>query len=303
MQRLAPNITAFFFVSLIVLSLIGCLPARSQENVIMASSPAPAKPVLSYSNGCGFAAPAQAPSRISVGGLERSFITHIPNNYNPNQSYPIIFAFHGRTNSNEQVRRYFKLETAMPEAIIVYPSGIKQGGSYTWANPGDSVDDQRDFALFDALLSLFESSYCIDASRVYTVGHSLGAYFANDVACARAGVVRAVASLGGGIQQTSCLGAVSAMIMHQPKDNLVPFSSGLKARDVFIATDATKTVARNVSSPLLQAFACERYDASHELVLWCPHPYTQDYNGTYYPHLWPSKTAQAIAVFFKALPN
>lgn len=302
MHRFSFTLSAFFLFTVLGFSLIGCLPSQAQENVIMASAPAPATPVITSSSGCGLAAPAQNPSQTILNGITRSFITYVPADYNPNQAYPLIFAFHGRTNSNVQVRSYFRLESAMPESVIVYPSALRQGTGYAWANAGDSVDHQRDFALFDQLLSLMESTYCIDGARVYTVGHSLGAYFANDVACARAGEVRAVASLGGGIQQHDCVAAVSAMILHQPKDNLVPFSSGLGARDVFIKTDATKLEPRTVSSPLLQSFACQRYDASHELVLWCPHPFANDYRGAYYPHTWPDKTAQAIAIFFGALP-
>lgn len=303
MQRFADTFKAFFITVLLIFVLIACLPTQAQENVIRAAAPAaaPAASIISES-GCGLPAPEQTPRYIHLFGIERSFITYLPANYNPNQPYALIFAFHGRTNSNEQVRRYFKLESAMPEAIIVYPSALRQGSGYAWANPGDRLDNQRDFAFFDELLSLFSSTYCIDSQKVYTVGHSLGAYFANDLACARADRVRAVASLGGGMQLQDCVASVSAMILHQPKDNLVPFSSGLGARDVFMRIDATKTVSRPVSSPLLQSFACERYDASRELVLWCPHPFATDYNGAYYPHLWPAQTAQAMAIFFSALP-
>lgn len=39
----------------------------------------------------------------------------------------IIFAFHGRTNSNTMVRGYYDIEEeSQGDAIIVYPSGLSE---------------------------------------------------------------------------------------------------------------------------------------------------------------------------------
>jgi polyhydroxybutyrate depolymerase len=237
---------------------------------------------------------------ISVGGLERSFISYIPPTYDSRKAYPIIFAFHGRTNSNVQVREYFGLEKAMPEAIILYPSGLKNGRSFTWANQGDDGNSLRDYALFDELLRITSFYYCVDQRRVFVVGHSLGAYFANSVACARAGVVRAVASLAGGLQTFQCRSAVASLLLHNPSDNLVAISEGEKARDTFMAADGVSRQGVAVDG-VLGEFNCTWY-AGHSPVVWCPHGFNTSYDGSYYPHTWPDKTAQAIAYFFRGLP-
>lgn len=244
------------------------------------------------SAGCGQAAPASPPLRLAVGGRERNLISYIPWNYAPETPRRLIVAFHGRTNSNLQVRNYYELEAYAPDAIIVYPAGLNQGRAFTWSG--------ADYPFFDAILEEFSGRYCIDLSRVYVVGHSLGAWFANSVACARGDRVRAVASLGGGVDPSTCTGQVAAMVLHNPKDRLVSFHEGEAARDLFLSVSGLSGPAQAVGP---QGFNCMRYGTPEVLnpVVWCPHE--QDYfNGRYYPHNWPEDTAGAIVDFFESLP-
>lgn len=252
------------------------------------------------SSGCGKTPPGAPPVSVVVGGLERPFISYIPATYDTKKSYPLIVAFHGRTNSNAQVREYFGLEAAIPESIIVYPSGLRNGESYTWANQGDKGDALRDYALFDELLRVISYYYCVDTKKVFVVGHSLGAYFANSVACARAGIVKAVASLAGGIQTSACRGSVAALLLHNPQDNLVAISEGEKALSTFMRSDGASRQGAGTSG-VLASFNCTWYSGSLPVV-WCPHAFNTRYDGSYYPHTWPEATAQAIAYFFQTLP-
>jgi polyhydroxybutyrate depolymerase len=267
-----------------------------QEPQQPASTPTP----TTTASGCNKTPPGTPLTSISVGGLERTFISYIPATYDPKKSYPLIVAFHGRTNSNAQVREYFGLERAMPEAIILYPSGLKNGGSFTWADQGDDGNTLRDYVLFDELLRITSFYYCVNTSRVFVVGHSLGAYFANSVACARAGTVRAVASLAGGLQTFQCRSAVASLLLHNPNDNLVAISEGEKARDTFMTTDNVSRQGAAVGG-VLGEFNCTWYSGNNPVV-WCPHGFSTSYDGSYYPHTWPDKTAQAIAYFFSSLP-
>ena len=217
-----------------------CLSACTPQ---VTSAPSPTVPVTTgpvtanRTAGCGLAAPTALPSRLNVGGRVRDFITVVPADYRPDRAYPLVVAFHGRTNSSTQARAYFGLETAMPDTIFVYPSGLRSGGSYTWSDPGDPPDALRDYAFFDDIVRVMSVGYCLEPNRVFVVGHSLGAWFANSLACARAGVVRAVASLGGGVGAESCRGQVAAMILHNPNDRLVPVAQGEAARDTFRTLD------------------------------------------------------------------
>ena len=265
------------------------------------SPPAPA-PQAVTAIGCsqkGVAGPLES---VIVDGLERSVITRLPEDYTPTKRYPLIFAFHGRTNANHQVQRYYRLDKAMPNAIIFYPSGLPQGSGFSWANAGDSADNLRDYALFDELLRLAKSYYCVDETKVFAVGHSLGGYFAASLGCARGRYLRAIASLGGGIQAGTCEAKTAALILHNPNDNLVPVTEGQRARDSFLKTNALSSGAVSTTNPALAAFNCQRYPDALAPVLWCPHRFDHRYDGGYYPHTWPEQTAEAITVFFNSLP-
>lgn len=267
------------------------------------TAPIASAPIASApSSGCGVAAPSTPLQSVNVNGVERSFILHVPPSYDPNRAHALVFAFHGRTNSNAQAREYFGLESAFPDALILYPSGLQLDTGFSWANPGDPPENLRDFALFDELLRVTRHMYCVDSQRVYAVGHSLGGYFAADLGCARASELRAVALLGAGLQGSSCTNSVAAMVLHNPNDTLVPVSEGEKARDVFVRTLGSVASPVSEAEETLRAFGCSRYSGAADAVLWCPHRFDHAYDGSYYPHTWPPETATAMASFFGSLP-
>ena len=255
--------------------------------------------------GCG-AAPPDVPGSLEVAGQTRSFILALPDAYDADTPHALVFAFHGRTSPADEVRSYYDLEPhilgTLGRAIVVYPVALTQpDGTFGWWNPGDAPDALRDFAFFDALLGRLGEAYCIDTEHVYAVGHSLGGSFVNALGCHRAGVLRAVASLGGGPASGACQGAVAAMVLHHPDDRLVPFALGEAARDQFLAqNDLTGPPAP--SKP--RSLNCRRYGAPgvRNPVLWCPHTQSYSYGGRYYPHNWPAATGAAVMRFFASLP-
>ncbi|HZA66063.1 MAG TPA: hypothetical protein VE592_03885, partial [Geminicoccaceae bacterium] len=251
---------------------------------------APGTVVGAASPGCG--APLESPPEaLQVAGRVRHAIVVLPEAYSANQPHALVFAFHGRTNDNARARRYFGLEQVADRPnIYVYPAALRdRTGRFTWADPGDPPDALRDFALFDVLLERLASSYCIDLDAVFVVGHSLGASFANSLACARADRIRAVASVAGGIAPSDCSGAVAALLVHNPHDRAVPLSEGQRARDVLLGDpgDDDEWVLRRIG-----AFECRRYRDRENPLFWCLHAQDVTANGGYYPHQWPDGAAQ-----------
>ena len=255
------------------------------------------------SAGCGTDA-AGAFSSLTLNGQPREFILALPDGYDPNTPHSLVFAFHGRTSPAEEVRGYYGLEEnteTLGPTIFVYPVALTQAdGTFSWWEPGDAPDALRDFRLFDALLAELSDRYCIDDERVYAVGHSLGGSFVNALGCHRAGVLRGVVSLGAGPSGGECTGAVAAMVLHHPEDELVAFELGVAARDQYLAQNGlsgppTPTEPRSL--------LCERYGGPNvtDPVLWCPHRQSYSY-GRLYTHNWPEETGGAALRFFAALP-
>ena len=224
------------------------------------------------SPGCG-QLPRSPPSSIQVAGQIRGLVLAVPESADGHSPQPLVIAFHGRTNDNRQVRAYYGLKRTLEQrALVAYPRALRQAdGTFTWAALRSQGPARPDLALFDALLGQLGQRYCIDLNRVYVVGHSLGASFANTVACARAAQVRAVATVGGGIWTRGCSSPVAAMVVHNPRDRLVAIDHSQRARDVLLAANGLReTTPKAVPGSALN---CRRYGklGARDPVLWCPH--------------------------------
>ena len=251
------------------------------------------------SKGCG--KDTKLPSLIlSVGGQERSYLLTEARNAQPNTPSPLIIAFHGRTHSNAQVRSYFGFDKNARPYFIAYPSGLKNDtGSYSWSNGGDKASELRDFAFFDAIVQEVSDSHCIDMNRIFVTGHSLGAWFANSVACARGGVVRASATVGGSTTMINCAGPSAAMIINNPKDTLSSHAAAQTMRDIRLKENACSSSSQKTEPSSL---SCAQYSGCPlNPVVFCPHTIDRERDGTFYPHVWPSGTAQAMVEFFEGL--
>lgn len=244
------------------------------------------------SSGCGKDFPVI--TTVESSGMPRAVITALPENYNPQTPYKLIFAFHGRTSDNGDVQKYYGLEPT--NAIIAYPRGLGDSSGFSWGNGESAIDT----VLFDDLLETYASSYCVDLASVYAVGHSMGASYSTSLGCLRGDRIRAVAALGGGIAANGCTSKVAAMILHNPEDNLVPFSEGETARDTFLEQNGLP-LGPAPTEPA--EFNCNRYGSSETLypVVWCLQPVSTEFDGSYYPHTWPQGVGAAILAFFEGL--
>jgi polyhydroxybutyrate depolymerase len=250
--------------------------------------------------GCGptGAATGQTMETITVGGVARTYLRVVPATYDPMRTYPLIFAWHGRTGSAMGARQYFGMQTAVGDnAIVVYPQGL----TVTAGTPSDTgwilTPAGRDVALFDAIQTAMTSSYCV--GRTYSMGHSFGGYMSNALACARGGTepgkVRAIASIAGGGPFGACTNTpLSALIIHGNPDGTVPFAEGTASRDKWLTGAACATTTQPITpSP------CVAYDGCSAglAVRFCEHMETAG-GG----HGWPSWSAGAAWKLFQDSP-
>src|SRR4051812_41185599 len=101
--------------------------------------------------GCGKAPTLASGTRtIRSANLNRSYILRVPDGYDRNRPYRLIFAFHwlNGTAGNVSSAGYYGLQgLSENSAILVAPQGIDNG----WANTGG-----RDLTLVDDLTALIE---------------------------------------------------------------------------------------------------------------------------------------------------
>lgn len=121
--------------------------------------------------------------KLDVAGVTRTALIYAPATATTNPT-PVVFVFHGHGGSVRQVAKSFAIDRLWPEAISVYPQGLKTPGRLVDAegkfsgwqhNAGDLGD--RDLKFFDALLARVEQDYLVDPKRIFATGHSNGGAF------------------------------------------------------------------------------------------------------------------------------
>jgi len=256
--------------------------------------------VPNLSKGCGKVS-RDARTTIAVNGIERSYLLTEPADASPRDPAPLIVAFHGRTNSNEQVRQYFGLDRAADNFYIAYPAALqKETGTFHWSDPNDKLSTLRDIAFFDAIVAEIGEANCIDIDRIFTAGHSLGAWMANNVACARGDVVRGSAIVGGSGIVAPCAGPSAALLINNPDDALSPHKGVEAIRDLRLKTNGCRPETADAQPSSLLCKEYTNCDGGNT-VMWCPHEIDRERNGSYYPHLWPDGAGEVIIKFFDGL--
>ena len=122
----------------------------------------------------------------------RGFDVRLPDNYDKNHPYWLIFGFHWRGGDSAQVDNggsngywwaYYGMQRKSKNgAIFVAPNGLGGG----WGNSGG-----QDLTFTDDMVNLIEQNYCVDTSHIVTMGFSWGAGMSYEIACARSKVFHA----------------------------------------------------------------------------------------------------------------
>jgi poly(3-hydroxybutyrate) depolymerase len=193
---------------------------------------------LAASPGCGKAPTLTSGTHtIQSSGQNRSFILRLPDNYNNNTQYRLIFGYHWRGGTAGDVDSggtdgynwsYYGLRRlANNSAIFVAPQGNGNG----WANPGG-----QDVTFTDDMIRRIENDLCVDTAQRFALGFSYGGGMSYSLACSRATTFRAVAVYSGA-QLSGCSGGtqpIAYMGIHGISDNVLNISQGRALRDTFV---------------------------------------------------------------------
>ncbi|MFI6743471.1 lectin [Nonomuraea sp. NPDC050451] len=193
---------------------------------------------LAGTAGCGRTPTLRSgPQSISTSGKNRNFILRIPDNYNNNTPYRLIFGFHWNGGTANDVDgggtsgypwSYYGLRALSNNtAIFVAPQGFNNG----WANSGG-----EDVTFVDDMIRRIEADLCVDTSQRFAMGFSYGGGMSYALACARATVFRAVAVYSGG-QLSGCSGGnapIAYIGLHGLRDPVLNISAGRSLRDRFV---------------------------------------------------------------------
>ncbi|MDX2524362.1 cellulose binding domain-containing protein [Streptomyces europaeiscabiei] len=227
-------------------------PAASGTAAAASGTAAAASGTAAATPGCGKAPTLTSGTHtIQSGGRNRSFILRIPDGYDRNRAYRLVFGFHwlGGTSTDVATGRtvetgtwaYYGLQRlANNSAIFVAPQGLNNG----WANAGG-----EDVTLVDGILRRIEDDLCVDTTQRFALGFSYGAAMSYALACSRATVFRAVAVQSGG-QLSGCSGGtqpIAYLGVHGLRDSVLGISGGRTMRDRFVRNNGC--TAQNPPEP------------------------------------------------------
>lgn len=221
------------------------------------------------SAGCSAASPPTAGlATIDVDGAEREYILRLPEDHDPSRPYPLVLAWHGAQYSAEWVDTggepqsgpYFGIQSeANGNAIFVAPQAL----TGSWTN-----QDGRDLAFADAMIERFEAELCLDESRLFSVGFSMGAIMTLRIGCARADKFRAIAPLSGR-RPDDCADSdlpIAYFSAHGDVDQTITDDEGMLARDEFVRRNGCSEETVDLERERCVAF--RDCDAGYP-VEWC----------------------------------
>lgn len=187
------------------------------------------------SAGCGKTTTLKNESRLKIasGGKDREYIIRLPADYDQNTPYRLIFSIHclngtaagvasGGNGNNYQYYGLWKFAnpgTGKGTTIFVSPEGLPAMGSgLGWSNSGGS-----DVTFIRTLLTKLESDLCIDTTRIFAEGFSMGGSMSYALSCAMPKKFRAVCMHSGGSMSgcdASSRGPVPMFITHGTNDGV-----------------------------------------------------------------------------------
>ncbi len=210
-----------------------CLPtiiAAALLATAAACTPAIVKPTATTAS---TTQPGDYERTLTVNGLDRTYLLHIPPRLDIDQPVPVILVFHGFGESATYAHLTYGFDVIADTSgfIVIYPSGT--GSKPSWNAGmccGYAVINNIDEAAFvRQILSDLGTIARIDPKRIYIAGFDNGAMLSYRLACEMPGTFAAIASVAGVLlyygpcqpQQP-----VSVIHIHGLSDTNVPYAGG-----------------------------------------------------------------------------
>ena len=182
------------------------------------------------SPGCdaGRAGPLREEQRtLQVGGVDRRFLLTVPE-APAGEPLPLVLDIHGLAEGAE-VHAQMTQFSALAEQegfIVAFPHGT--GAPVRW-DTAASTQGNDDVTYMGAVLDAVEQEACVDQSRVYATGLSMGAMMSSTLACTMADRIAAIGPVAGVEDPEGCEPGrpVPVLAMHGTADPILLFNGGV----------------------------------------------------------------------------
>ena len=168
----------------------------------------------------------------TVDGVVRTALVCLPPAANRTAETPLVFCWHGHGGTAVHSRATAAFEIAWPEAIVVYPQGLKtvsplvdpEGKKSGWQT-GAGNDGDRDIKLYDAMIDSLRTEYKLDGRHTYSAGHSNGGFFSYLLWQTRGATLAAIGPVAGAyLKPTTEIKPLPVIHVAGKDDPIVKFS-------------------------------------------------------------------------------
>src|SRR5262245_35394361 len=187
---------------------------------------------------------------ITVGGLKRTYVLHVPPGYDKSKKVPLLVALQGNRGTGKDMEKLtlnkFNELADAKGFIVAYPDGIDKSWNDDRGVTPAAEKKIDDVAFVSTLIDQLSRTFAIDPNRVYATGMSNGAMFLNRLGCELSDKLAAIGTVAGTMPEVIAARCnsgrpIPVIIIHGTADKFAPFAGGPTRKDgsgkVLSATD------------------------------------------------------------------
>ena len=218
---------------MLTLPLTGCITTESSVPEIVDEG----NNMLSDSCSLPSQSITQSTMSIMVNGQEREFRLSVPSS-DAGTKLALIIAFHGGGGAGEDFQQQSEFDQLGEQEKFIMAYAIAEDDRTAaegewYLNTAATSRDDNDFT--EAIVDNLSSQYCIDQSRLYGIGYSLGSMFTYEIACQLNHRFAAVASFAGTmpVDPETCelVGNMGVMHIHGKFDYIIDYDDDWDWKD------------------------------------------------------------------------
>ena len=237
---------------------------------------------------------------VAVEGIQRQLLVYLPRNFQPSESLPILFCFHGGDDSAEGMMRFtadFRPLADSERFIVVYPQGLIFEGASHWNSEGPYDNGTDEIGFTREMIDLLVRDYAADPARIYACGFSLGGNLMWDLACYLGDRIAAVASVAASmwewtLEDCSTTNRTGILSIHGTEDTYNPYNGNQYSISIgslnthWASQNGTnKSPVTSTVSPGVTRYLWDKGDGCHTV---------EHYRVQNGPHSWPSFSKEVI---------
>jgi len=219
------------FLAFVFLTILASACAPAPTPVLSTSIPLPTDTPVNQTAALPTALqPFDSERKLTVNGLERTYLLHIPPTLDRLHPAPVVFAFHGLDEEPSAMASLTGFNDIADQAnfLVVYPAGVELSWNVGECCGFAATNNVDEISFVRQILSDLGTVASVDPKRIYATGLSNGAPLVYQLACEMSDIFASIAPVAGVLVYSPCQPQqpVSLIQVHGLADTTVPYAGG-----------------------------------------------------------------------------